>query len=51
MSFLKELEEEESSSKQQIIGIIANPDHGVFQELSEGRGSPCTVSRDERDRR
>lgn len=51
MSFLKELEEGESSSKQQIIGIIANPDHGVFQELSEGPGRPCTVSRGERDRR
>lgn len=50
MSF-KELEEEECSSKQQIIGIIANPDHGVFQELSEGLYRPCTVSRGERDRR
>lgn len=45
MSFLKELEEEEHSSKQQIVGIIANPDHGVFQELSEGPGSPWVRER------
>lgn len=45
MSFLKELEEEEHSSEQQIIGIIANPDHGVFQELSEGPGSPWVRER------
>ena len=51
MSFLKDLDEEECSSKQQIIGIIANPDHRVFQELAEGPGHPCTVSRGERDRR
>lgn len=40
MSFLKAVEKEEHSSKQQIIGIIANPYHGVFQELSEGPGAP-----------
>lgn len=33
----------------QIIRIIANCNHGVFQELSEGLCGSCTASRGERE--